>query len=550
MKNRIAVACLCLPLLLMARVHAANRPNVILIMVDDMGFSDIGCYGGEIETPNIDSLAAGGVRFSQFYNAGRCCPTRATLMTGLHPHQVGIGHMTNSPGKDKSADRPPAYQGYLNRNCVTVAEALGAAGYSTYMAGKWHLGQYSPDRWPLARGFEKYFGCVAGATRFFSPTGDRVIYSGNDVVRSPKSTTDRPFYTTDAFTDHAIRFLDEHEADRDDKPFLLYLAYTAPHWPLQAHEEEIAKYRGKYKMGWDELRKQRLARQVELGLIPTDCRLSPRDPGAPAWDSLDAKKRDEMDLKMAVYAAMIDRVDQNIGKLVASLKANGEYDNTLIMFLSDNGGCAEGGKLGRGDFFDIEKRNRESGNSYGLAWANASNTPFRLFKHYAHEGGASTPFIMHWPARIKPSADWYREPAQLIDVMPTILEIADASYPKTFAGNAIPALDGVSLMPSTENKSLGRVGPIFIEHENNAFVRDGDWKLVGRAVSPASGLKFDKWELYNIAKDRTELDNLVGTRPERAKAMSEQWQAWAKRAGVYPKPSGKKAAKKTKTKKK
>ena len=513
-----------------------ERPNVILIMVDDMGFSDIGCYGGEIETPNIDRLAAGGVKFSQFYNSARCCPTRATLMTGLHPHQVGIGHMSNPPERNNHDKGVPSYRGFLNRKCVTLGEILGSQGYSTLMAGKWHLGMNEQDRWPLQRGFEKYYGSLAGATRFFHPFHPRGMTSQNEKIEDPESTTDRPFYTTDAFTDHAIRFIDEQQAEtKGEKPFFLYLAYTAPHWPLQAHEEDIAKYRGQYKIGWDELRKRRLAKQIKLGLLPDDCELTPRDEKVPAWDSLDESKQDEMDLKMAIYAAMIDRVDQNIGKLTGFLTENDLFDNTMIMFLSDNGGCAEGGNMGRGEFFDVEKRNQETSNSYGAAWANASNTPFRLYKHYAHEGGTSTPFLLHWPNRIQPRSDWYREPAQLIDIVPTILAATQTEYPEEFHGNNIPKLDGISLLPCGEGKSLDRSGSIFIEHENNAFVRDGSWKLVGRGVTPASGLKAEKWELYNIDDDRSELHDVASTHPEKVADYSEQWQRWAERVGVYPK---------------
>jgi arylsulfatase A-like enzyme len=524
---------------------AAERPNVILIMVDDMGFSDIGAYGGEIKTPNIDALARGGVRFSQFYNSGRCCPTRATLMTGLHPHQVGIGHMTQSPGNNRGAGRPAAYQGYLNKKCVTIGEVLSQAGYATLMSGKWHLGYNDQSRWPLQRGFEKYFGCISGATRFFHPVHPRGMTFGNENIETPESTTDEAFYTTDAFTDYGIRFLKE-EQQGQKRPSFLYLAFTAPHWPLQAFEDDIARYRGMYMIGWDTLRQQRLKRQVELGLIDPEWKLSDRTPGIPAWDSLDAKKQDEMDLKMAVYAAMIDRVDQNIGKLVGYLKEAGLFENTLIMFLSDNGGCQEGGMLGRGNFYDVEKRNQESANSYGEAWANASNTPFRLYKHFVHEGGASTPFIMHWPARIVPRKAWYSDPAQLIDLMPTILDVAGARYPARFHGNDIPAFDGVSLRPAFSGMTLARKNPIFVEHENNAFVRDGDWKLVGRGVSGGQEANRSKWELYNIKVDRTEMKNLVDAHPERVEDLATQWDAWAKRAKVYPKASGKKKSKKGK----
>lgn len=521
-------------------LFAAERPNIILIMVDDMGFSDLGCYGGEIATPNIDRLAAGGVRFSQFYNSGRCCPTRATLMTGLHPHQCGIGHMTQPPNSDRGKDRPPAYQGYLNRQCVTLAEALNPAGYHTIMTGKWHLGYNAPDRWPLQRGFRRFYGCTSGATNFFNPQQPRGISLGNELITEHRSTTERRYYTTDAFTDHAIRFVHEHlghspEQGEKVAPFFLYLAYTAPHWPIQAHEEDIDRYRDRYHGGWDELREERYRRQLELGLIDPKWKLSPRDERVPAWKDLKPDQKKDLALRMAVYAAMIDRVDQNIGKLVAALQAKGIFDDTLIMFLSDNGACAEGGVFPRGNILDIEKRNESGGIAVGHGWANASSTPFRLYKHYAHEGGTATPFFLHWPARIKPLSRWYSEPCQLIDLMPTILDVAGAGYPSEFHGNAIPPLDGLSLRPAFDHESLARPSPLFVEHEDNAFVRDGSWKLVGRAVSPAKGLQRDRWELYNLAEDRSELHNLADSMPQRVKEMSSQWENWAKRVAVYPK---------------
>ncbi len=329
--NRFLVSFFACSLVFLIPVRAAERPNVILIMVDDMGFSDLGYHGSEIETPNIDALAAGGVKFSQFYNSGRCCPTRATLMTGLHPHQTGIGWMTQPPGGKRGKSEPPAYQGHLNEQCVTIAETLKEAGYGTLMTGKWHLGADDRSDWPMQRGFEKYYGCITGATRFFHPIGDRGISLGNEPVDPPVSTTEEAFYTTDAFTDYAIQFVGEHRKERSDDPFFLYLAYTAPHWPLQAFEDDIAKYRGKYKQGWVQLREARYAKQIELGLIDKDWPLSPGTPGIPDWDSLDEKKRDEMDLKMAVYAAMVDRVDQNVGKLIEKLKAESERLYEVVM---------------------------------------------------------------------------------------------------------------------------------------------------------------------------------------------------------------------------
>ena len=521
--------------------NAAEKPNVIIILVDDMGFSDIGAYGGEINTPNIDKLAANGVRFSQFYNASRCCPTRASLMTGLHPHLAGIGYMTNKPGDSRHdyGSAFPNYRGFLNRQCVTLGELLGSAGYSTYLAGKWHLGQNDRSRWPLQRGFDKFYGCIAGSTRYFFPDSDpREGYGityGNEPVFKVKSTTDRPYYTTDAFTDHAIKFIEEGEKE---KPFFLYLSYTAPHWPHQAHEEDIDKYRGKYMMGWDKLRQERYERQIEMGLFEKRYPLSPRDSEVPEWTSLTPEKQKEMDLRMAVYAAMIDRVDQNIGKLINFLKKQGLFENTLILFMSDNGASDEGtDPLGRGNIFNIEKRNLGLSDIYGNAWANLSNTPFRLYKRYTHEGGSATPFIMHWTKGIKKQNNWYREPAQLIDVVPTLLEVCDVDYPKTYQGNTLHPLRGISLTPSFSGKSIGRTEPMFSEHENNAFMIDGYWKLVGKGVATPQGTNVKEWELYNLDEDRTELNNLNQKEKKRLREMTDKWEVWATEDKVYPKPS-------------
>jgi arylsulfatase len=518
-------------------MEKASRPNIVLIMVDDMGFSDIGCYGGEINTPNIDRLAGNGVRFSRFYNSSRCCPTRASLMTGLHSHLTGIGHMTNRPNNNShdKGEEFPNYRGFLNRKCVTIAEALKPAGYATLMAGKWHLGQNKQERWPLQRGFERFYGCIAGATRFFYPVDDRDMTFGNETDTEKKSTTDRPFYTTDAFTDYAIRFIQEEKQGKD-RPFFLYLAFTAPHWPHQAHEEDIAKYAGKYMMGWDALRQQRYRRQIELGLIKPAWRLSPRDARVPEWDTLDADQKKVMDMRMAVYAAMIDRVDWNIGKLMGALKKAGKASNTLTMFLTDNGACAEGPPLGRGEIMEPTRRNELFNNNYGAAWANVSSTPFRLYKHYTHEGGAATPFFMHWPARVKPQKDWYESPAQAIDVMPTVLELAGAKYPQDHGGNKTHPLRGLSLVPALDGKPVTRPAPMFSEHEGNAFMMDRDWKLVGKGVAVPGEPRKELWELYDLSKDRTELNNLVAQQPERAAKMMAAWRKWADRDMVYPKP--------------
>ncbi len=517
---------------------AVEKPNIVLIMVDDMGFSDISPYGGEIDTPNIAALAKDGLRFTQFYNNARCCPTRASLMTGLAPHQVGIGHMTEEEGAGNK-EVPPAYVGNINDSCVTLAQVAKSAGYATFMTGKWHLAGKDQGDWPLQRGFDRYYGCIAGATHYFQPDAGRIMYDGNTPDREPKSTTDRPFYTTDSFADHARQFIDEHEAGADkDKPFFLYLAFTAPHWPHEAPEQELAKYRGKYDMGWDKLREQRFARQQQSGLIPASWKMSQRDPEVPAWDTVDKDQQKICSLRMSAYAAMIDRVDQKIGDVIATLKKHGKFENTLIIFLSDNGACAEGPLMGEGD---PDKDRGGPGSKwdsprYGKVWANASATPYRLYKHFAHEGGSNTDFIAHWPARIKPDRDWFREPAQLIDIMPTVVELTGATYPKEFKGHEILAGDGIPLTPAFDGRALGRKQPLFIEHENNAFVRDGEWKLVGRGVSMPRGLQKDKWQLYHLSEDGTELNDLAKEMPEKVKAMSDQWEAWAEKAHVYPKP--------------
>ena len=475
-------------------IAAEDRPNILLIMVDDMGFSDIAPYGGEIDTPNLDKLAKNGLRFTQFYNSGRCCPTRATLLTGLHPHQVGIGHMTGE-NRGQDADIPAAYAGNINNSCVTLAQVAKSAGYATFMAGKWHLAGNDQADWPLQRGFDQYYGCIAGATHHFEPYDWRIMYNGNNADPMPQSTSDRPFYTTDAFADHAIGYLNEHfEQGAEAPPFFLYLAFTAPHWPLHAHDEELDKYAGKYAGGWDQAREERYHRQIASGLIPASWSLSPRDPDVPAWDSLDEMQQQKSAPLMSAFAAMVDRIDQKIGDVIQTLENHHALDNTLILFLSDNGGCAEASLMGTGDpVTDRAPNTPLTKPSYGKAWANVSNTPYRLFKHFAHQGGTNTPFIAHWPQRIEKGRDWFREPAQLIDIMATLVDVTGARYPSEFGGQKILPLDGVSLVPAFEGNSLNRQQPLFIEHENNAFVRNNEWKLVGRGVSPPAGLKQQQW---------------------------------------------------------
>ena len=499
-----------------------GRPNIILVMVDDMGFSDIGCYGGEIRTPYIDGLAAGGLRFTQFYNTARCCPTRAALLTGLYQHQAGMGGMVKDP---KSAE-PGPYQGYLNDKCVTIAEVLRQAGYTTLMSGKWHVGEQRPH-WPTDRGFDRYFGLISGAANYFDITKTKTANKTRQMASDDKPYTPpkENFYMTDAFTDHAAEFLDT--CGREDKPFFLYLAYTAPHWPLHALPEDIAKYKGKYLAGWDVLRKQRYARQIKMGIIDKNWPLTPRDDGAVPWETV--KDKELMDLKMAVYAAQIDRVDQGIGKILAKLKAIGKDRNTLILFLSDNGGCHETGPLG----FDRRKNGLPPGGvdsymSYGRSWANASNTPFRRFKKWVHEGGIATPLIAYWPAVIKKAGSITEQLGHIIDVMATCCDIAGVSYPGTYRGREISPLQGKSLLPIFQGKKRKGHEAIFWEHLGNCAVRRGKWKLVAE--------KNGKWELYDLKADRTELNNLAEHFPNEVSRLKSAYKRWAEKCGAKAGP--------------
>ena len=513
--------------------QSQRRPNIVLIMDDDMGYCDIGCYGGEISTPNLDELAQNGLRFSQFYNTARCCPTRASLLTGLHPHQTGIGGMTNSPTKIRDVNTSPyGYMGFLNRDCVTIAEVLKEAGYHTYMTGKWHLGYHAKERWPLQRGFERYYGIISGACSYLWPHGDRGITYDNKPVVIEK---DSDYYTTDAFTDYAIKFLQEQ---KDDKPFFLYVAYNAPHWPLHAKEQDIKKFVGKYMCGWDELRKQRLKRMVEMGLVKKQWGLSSRDPGARAWNELTDEQKKQLDYRMAVYAAQIHCVDYNIGKLINTLKKLDKFDNTLILFLSDNGGCAEPyTDLGGGEFEDINNPDKSGAISYGQGWANASNTPFRLFKVWVNEGGISTPLIAHWPAVIQEQKGKItHDVGYLPDIMPTVLEVTGAKYPTEYNGNKIQPFEGRSLAAAFKGGQLTPHEWMYWEHMGHCAVRHGKWKAVRLKNN-------DQWELYDIEADRCETNNLAEKHPEIAKQLANKWNEWAKRCHVVPKPKSEKTKK-------
>jgi arylsulfatase A-like enzyme len=513
-----------------AVAQRGQRPNIVLILADDMGFSDLGCYGGEIKTPHIDSLASQGLRFRQFYNAARCCPTRASLLTGLYPHQAGVGHMVDTGRPDL-----PSYQGDLNENCVTIAQVLRAAGYRTMMSGKWHVTPVSPSKhnWPLQRCFERHYGTIHGAGSFYDP----VTLTLNNEPAQPEG---RDYYYTDAITNYAERFLDE--LGRGPAPFFLYLAYTSPHWPMHAFESDIAKYKGRYKDGWDALRAQRHKRMTEMGVVDAKWPLTPRDAAAPAWG--DEPHKEWMERRMEVYAAMVDRMDQNLGRLLAKLRAMGQEENTLILFLSDNGGCAEELR-GVSNALHVPKQTRDGrpvrfGNlpevmpgkdddyqSYGLPWANASNTPFRLYKHWVHEGGIATPLIARWPKGItKRGGGFEDEPSHLIDIMATCADLGGAAYPSEHGGRKILPMEGRSLAPLFAGRRPATRRELYWEHEGNRAVRQGKWKLVSRHPG--------QWELFDLAADRTELKDLAAAQPAKTKELAAHWDAWAARAGVLP----------------
>ncbi|MBS1825268.1 MAG: arylsulfatase [Acidobacteria bacterium] len=487
-----------------AAAQPAKKPNIIVIMADDMGYSDIGCFGGEIATPNLDRLAKGGVRFTQFYNTARCCPTRAALLTGLYQHQAGIGHMVN--------DRKyPAYRGYLNEQCVTLGEAIRGANYTPLMVGKWHVGEERPH-WPTDRGFERYFGLISGASNYWKLDRNRKM-----AIDDKPYVPDSPrFYMTDAFTENAVRLVDEY--GRKPNPYLLYLAYTAPHWPLHAWPEDIAKYRGKYMKGWDRLREERHERMKAMGIVDKKWPMTPRDAKVPAW--ADVSNKDEWDLRMAVYAAQVDRLDQGVGKVLDKVRELGQEEDTLIMFLADNGGCAEENIGGEQPGLPGPV---ESFTSYRTPWANASNTPFRLYKHWVHEGGISSPFIAHWPRGISQRGALIHRPSHLIDIMATCMDVSGGPYPSTYKGRPVLPMEGESVMKAVKGQKQ-RSKPIFWEHEGNRAVREGDWKLVSRYPGD--------WELYNIAQDRTEMSNLAAKDSARATRMKGMYDQWASRCGV------------------
>jgi arylsulfatase len=543
-------------------VHATKKPNIVLIMADDMGFSDIGCYGSEIKTPTLDRLAANGIRFTQFYNTSRCCPTRASLLSGMYPHQAGIGLMTGD-------NKLPGYRGELGRDVVTIAEALSAGGYRRYMSGKWHVTKHTrpkgpKDNWPLQRGFEKFYGTIIGAGSFYDPAtlcrGNQFITPVNDGSYQPKT-----YYYTDAISDNAVMFLKEHAKETPDKPVFLYVAYTTAHWPMHALPEDIAKYKGVYDGGFPEIRAARFERLKKLRLIHNDLNLSKQSDD---WEKTPNK---EWDIRnMEVYAAMIDNMDRGIGRIVAEFGRQGTLDNTLIFYLQDNGGCAEGfGRykpnrpyrtdyrpLGRDGFQtkiwppmqtrdgrpvkngpDAMAGPGDTFTGVGRGWANVSNTPFREYKHFAHEGGISTPLIAYWPKGIDPKLNGKleRQPGHLIDLMATCVDVAGIEPPNEFGGNKIQPLEGVSLKPVFSGDELDRKDALYFDHHLNGAIRDGKWKLV-RYGDSGGDAKLHPWQLYNMDNDRSEQNDLAMMNPDRVRSLAEKWEKWAVRARVKPWP--------------
>jgi arylsulfatase len=580
--KRILTLLTALLLLPLSALHAAaNKPNILIILADDLGWSDLGCYGGEIRTPNLDSLAAGGLRFTQFYTSTRCCPSRASLLTGLYPHQAGIGLMTSDqaakyPGAGDKGEAFPGYRGALNANCVTIAQVLKPTGYRTAAAGKWHVGNSEP---PTKRGFDDFYGFVGGyGVDSWEPRMMKRLPEG----RPQRSYQPGEFFATDAITDHALDFLADMR--KAGAPWLLYVGYQAPHFPVQSKREDMTGYPEIYARGWDKIREQRLTKQKKIGLLPESTALTPRskithpvasrrlgswtdDGNNPAWDSLPADRRADLAQRMAVFAGMVTGMDRNIGRLIADLRASGQLDNTLILFLSDNGACAEWepfgfemlptpnpvpgtginqgtqalpNKLYRGDELATMGQ-AGSFPSYGSGWANACNTPWRLYKHYGHEGGIGTPLIAHWPAAVgkeKDNGRFVREPAHLIDLMATCVDITGAKYPAEWIGKKILPMEGVSLRPllaaSAGNPASLPPRLLAWEHEGNRAIREGQWKLVSLATAP--------WELYDMESDRVEMNDLAASQPERVKDMSAKWEVWAKRTNVLPRPEATLAA--------
>ncbi len=536
-----------LALFLTASTHAAEKkPNVLLILADDLGFSDLGCYGGEIPTPNLDKLAHSGLRYTTNYNSARCCPSRAALITGLNPHQAGIGSFATAKPE---AGKGPAYTGHLLTNTATLAEVLRDSGYSTWMVGKWHMGYPGP----IDRGFDHFYGIKDMLSHSEGQWNPQKYTRLPDEKKAELTYPNGEFFATDVFTDYSLEFL-KQARQQEGKPWFLYLAHSSPHFPLHAPKSDIDKHMVTYRKGWDILRAERFERMKKLGLFPTDMKLPPRAmvpvdgesiangfPGKenPAWDSLPEDRREDLARRMATFAAMVGHVDDGVGKVLADLEKHGEIDNTLIIFLSDNGACYEWGPFG----FDGESRQGTTTlhigddlakigqpgthSSYGSGWANLGNTPLKLYKHFCHEGGISSPLIIRWPAGKTGKDQWVRDPTHIMDIMPTVLTAAGISPPRERNGQAVIPMEGVSLTPTFTGDHLPeRV--LGFEHQDARGLRKGDWKLAwGKRMSTPPA-----WELYNLKTDRAEEHNLAADKPELVKELAAEWMKWAMRVGV------------------
>ncbi|WP_158795540.1 arylsulfatase [Pedobacter sp. L105] len=534
----------------------AKRPNIIVILADDMGFSDIGSYGGEIHTPNLDYLAKNGIRYKQFYNTSRCCPTRASLLTGLYNQQAGIGKMTD-------AEDEPGYLGHLSNNTVTMAEVLKTAGYQTAMSGKWHVSntdgqpsakdqmdwlnhhqqhaEFSPlSQYPTSRGFDKFFGTIWGVVDYFDPFS---LVSGT----TPITSVPDHYYHTDAINDTAVSYINTYA--KSAAPFFLYVAENAPHWPLMAPPEEIAKYKDTYKGGWEAIREARYQRMVKLGLIDTtNTKLSARWNGQEKWEDNPSKDWDAQ--AMAVHAAMIDRMDQGIGRIIEALKKNGQLDNTLIVFLSDNGASNEN-CAAYGPGFDRPDETRDGRkivyatkkeavpgpettySSIGSNWANVANTPYEYWKAQSYEGGIHTPMIAFWPKGISaPKGGYNDQVGHVMDFMSTFVELVGATYPKVYHGHQITPTTGVSLVSSFKGNESEGHETLFNEHFGARYARQDNWKLVGLSGDQT-------WHLYNLAVDKTETKDLAAQYPQKVQQLDSLWNQWANTHKVFPKPSKK-----------
>ena len=490
-----------------------EKPNILFILVDDMGWSDIGCYGSEINTPNIDLLAKNGIRYRQYYNTAKCNTTRASILTGLYHQQVGM-------------TRPDTI-----KNAVTLGEVLRPAGYRTLASGKHHGKENLKDR-----GFDHYYGLRDGCSNFWNPGKKREgepaparktyrYWVDEDTTYHPFTPPDKDFYTTDAFTDRALSWLDEPELE--EQPFFLYLAYTAPHFPLQAWPEDIAKYEGVYDKGYEEIRRGRYERMVKMGVIDKDKNPIPLWKGDD-WDTLDDLERRKEIRRMEIYAAMIDRLDQNVGKVLQKLEDQGKLENTLVMFASDNGACPDGSINAKDKSTQLEDFGTVS--SYltpGPEWATVQNTPLRKWKAFSHEGGVRTPFIVSWPAAIKKGGGFYNYPGHVIDIMPTLVELTGATYPTTFDGEAIPPMQGISLVPTFKKEPLERPNPLYWEYSEGFAIREGDLKAVRLRRAPEK-----EWELYDLSKDGNESNDLAKEMPEKLEYLKSKWKKWNN--SIYP----------------